>query len=294
MKKSLLNQMRSLLICIAGLCIMIFFAACSGVATTTTNANGNQSVTLQGEVQSVNPSAHSAVFLAQGQTVTVSQLTDQQVATLQSQIGKTFTLQVTKTGDTTYTINVGTNIQEGANPVATSTTASTNGQPTTTTTSYPGTIDFIGKVQSINANSITVTMPNGDALPMALNTSTHRDDDFMNGQPNVGQMIKVETYTNLDGSFTAKKLGSISLEDQNNTFKINSVDFEGVTTSAVGTDNVLHFNVGNKSYSYAMNTSTRLKHFMNPQSIVANTPVDVEIRFNGSNGTVTQVENNNN
>jgi len=293
MKKSLLNQMRSLLICITGLCIIVFFAACSGVATTTTDANGNQSNTLQGEVQSVNPSDHSAVFLAQGHTVTVSQLTDQQVATLQSQIGKTFTLQVTKTGDTTYTINVGTNIQEGANPVATSTTASTNGQPATTTASYPGTIDFIGKVQNINANSITVTMPNGEALPMALNTSTHRDDDFMNGQPNVGQMIKVETFTNLDGSFTAKKLDSVKLEDQNNPFKINSVDFEGVTTSTVGSDSVLHFNVGNKSYSYAMNGSTRIKHFMNPQSIVANTPVKVEIRFNGSNGTVTQVENNN-
>jgi hypothetical protein len=250
---------------------MVFFAACSGVATTT-DANGNQSVTLQGEVQSVNPSAHSAVFLAQGQTVTVNQLTDQQVTTLQSQIGKTFTLQVTKTGDTTYTMNVGTNIQESANPV---------------------TIDFIGKVQSINANSITVTMPNGEALPMALNTSTHRDDDFINGQPNVGQMIKVETYTNLDGSFTAKKLDSVKPEDQNNTFKINSVDFEGVTTRVVGSDNVLHFNVGNKSYSYAMNNSTRIKHFTNSQSIATNTPVKVEVQFNGSNGTVTQVENNN-
>jgi hypothetical protein len=270
---------------------MVFFAACSGVATTT-DANGNQSVTLQGEVQSVNPSAHSAVFLAQGQTVTVNQLTDQQVTTLQSQIGKTFTLQVTKTGDTTYTMNVGTNIQEGANPVATSTTASTNGQPTTTT-SYPGTIDFIGKVQSINANSITVTMPNGEALPMALNTSTHRDDDFINGQPTVGQIIKVEASTNLNGSFTAKKLGSVKPEDQNNTFKINSVDFEGVTTSAVGSDNVLHFNVGNKSYSYAMNNSTRIKHFTNSQSIATNTPVKVEVQFNGSNGTITQVENNN-
>jgi hypothetical protein len=291
MKKSLLNQMHSLLICIAGLCIMVFFAACSGVATTT-DANGNQSATLQGEVQSVNPSAHSAVFLAQGQIVTVSQLTDQQVTTLQSQIGKTFTLQVTKTGATTYTVNVGTNIQEGANPVATSTTASTNGQPTTTANSYPGTIDFIGKVQSINANSITVTMPNGEALPMALNTSTNRED-FVNGQPGIGQMIKVEAYTNLDGSFTAKKLDSVKPEDQNNTFKINSVDFKGVTTSTVGSDNVLHFNVGNKSYSYTMNTSTELKHFTNPQSIVANTPVKVEIQFNGSNGTVRQVENNN-
>ncbi len=292
MKKSLLNRVRSLLICITGLCIMVFFAACSGVATTT-DANGNQSATLQGEVQSVNPSAHSAVFLAQGQAVTVSQLTDQQITTLQSQIGKTFTLQVTKTGDTTYTLNVGTNIQEGANPVATATTASTNnGQPTTTTTSDPGTIDFIGKVQSINASSLTVTMPNGESLPMAFNAATDRED-FMNGQPTVGQLIKVETYTNPDGSFTAKKLGIVKPEDQNNPFKINNVDFEGVTTSAVGTDNVLHFNVGNKSYSYAMNASTQLKHIMNPQSIVANTPVKVEVQFNGSNGTATKVENGN-
>lgn len=294
MKKSLLNYVRPLIVCFTGLCIIVFFAACSGVATTT-DANGNQTGQLQGKVLTVDANAHSATFLVNGQQVTVNDLTAQQITTLQTQQGKTFTLQVTSTGQNTYTVKTNTDIQVSDNPAPTATSA-TNAQPTTTnnppatTNSAPGTLDFIGKVQSINASSVTITMPNGEAIPMAINALTEREH-FLNGQPTVGQQVKVDSYTNPDGSFTAKKLDIVKPDDQADTFKMNTVDFKGVTTSAIGGDNVLHFNVGTKSYSFALNSTTRLKDFVNAQSIAANQPVKVEVLFTGSNGSVTKVEN---
>lgn len=269
---------------------MVFFAACSGVATTT---NGAQQIT--GKLVSVDQASQSATFLYNGQQVTVNQLTSDQINTLKPLVGKTVTVQVMKTGDTTYNISVGTNIQVSDTSVTTTSTTTTtnNSQPTTTTANVaPGTIDFIGKVQSINASSITVTMPNGQAIQMAINTFTKRDNDLLPGQPTVGQLVKIDGYTNTDGSLTAKSLDVVKPDDQADTIKMNTVDFKGVTTSTVGTDNVLHFSVGNKSYSYTMNSMTRFKDFVNQQSIAANQPVKVEVLFNnGSNGTVTKVEN---
>jgi ribosome maturation factor RimP len=294
MKKSLLNHVRPLIVCIVGLCIMVFFAACSGVATTTTNANGTQTVNLQGKLLSIN--GQSATFLYNGQQVTVNNLSPDQIALLQPQVGKTVTIQVTQTGATTYNVNVNTNVQVDGTPVTTTNTTTTtttnNGQPTTTTTVAQGKLDFVGKVQSINANSITVTMPNGDALTMAINNLTDRED-FNGGLPTQGQQIKVEGYTNPDGSLTAKKFGILKADDQANTIKLNTVDFQGVTSSGVASDNVLHFNVGTKSYSYAMNSTTQMKDFVNSQAIQANQIVKVEVLFNGQNGTVTKVENGN-
>ncbi len=290
MKKSLLNHVRPLAVCIAGLCIMVFFAACSGVATTT-NANGTQTINLQGKLLSVNPPA-SATFLYNNQQVTVNNLTSDQMAALQPQIGKTVTLQVTQTGTNTYSINVNTTVQVNNTPVTTTgTTTTTNAQPTTTnTTVAQGTLDFVGKVQSINASSITVTMPNGESIQMAINGLTDRED-FANGLPTVGQQIKVDGYTNPNGSFTAKKFSILKADDQVNTIKLNTVDFKGVTTSTVGSDNVLHFNLGTKSYSYTLSTTTQMKDFVNSQSIQANQIVKVEVLFNGSNGSVVKVEN---
>jgi hypothetical protein len=265
---------------------MVFFAACSGVATTT-NANGTQTISMQGKLLSVNPPA-SATFLYNNQQVTVNNLTAQEIATLQSQVGKTVTLQVTQTGTNTYTVNVDTNVQVDGTTVAT--TTSTNGQSTTTTSVAQGTLDFDGKVQSINASSITVTMPNGESIQMAINNLTDRED-FANGLPTVGQQIKVDGYTNPDGSFIAKKFSILKADDQANTIKLNTVDFKGVTTSAVGSDQVLHFNVGTKSYSYTLNSTTQMKDFVNSQAIQSNQIVKVEVLFNGSNGSVVKVEN---
>src|SRR5579884_486179 len=155
MKKSLLNHVRPLVVCIAGLCIMVFFAACSGVATTT-NSNGTTTSTITGKLVSVNPAGQSATFLVNNQSVTVNQLPSDLITQLQSHQGQDVTLQVTQTGQNTYNFNVNTSVTVNGTPVTTTstTTTTTSGQPTTTAAVQPGKLDFYGKVQSINATSI--------------------------------------------------------------------------------------------------------------------------------------------
>ena len=272
---------------------MVFFAACSGVATTT-NSNGTTTSTITGKLVSVNPAGQSATFLVNNQSVTVNQLPSDLITQLQSHQGQDVTLQVTQTGQNTYNFNVNTSVTVNGTPVTTTstTTTTTSGQPTTTAAVQPGKLDFYGKVQSINATSIVVAMPNGDAITMAINAQTDRDNDFANGQPTVGQEIELKGITNQDGSFTATKLGFLKQDDLNDTVKLNTVDFQGVTSSAVGSDNVLHFTVGNKPYSFTLNTATtENKDFPNFQAIQNNQPIKVTVQFNGSNGTVTKVEN---
>jgi hypothetical protein len=295
MKKSLLNHVRPLVVCIAGLCIMVFFAACSGVATTT-NSNGTTTSSITGKLVSVNPSTQSATFSTNNnQQVTVNQLPSDLITQLQSRVGQQVTLTVTQNGNT-YNFSANTSVTANGTPVATAnTTTTTSGQPTTTAAVEPGKLDFYGKVQSINASGITVAMPNGDAITMAINAQTDRDSDFANGQPTIGQQIELKGITNQDGTFTATKLGFLKQDDLSDTVKLNTVDFEGVTTSTVGSDKALHFTVGNKPYTFTLNTATtEIKHFNTnqPQAIPNNQPVKVTVQFNGSNGTVTKVENN--
>jgi len=94
---------------------MMLFTACQGFAIPGTNNGTSGSITVTGQVQSVNAPAHSATFNVNGQQVTINGLTDQQVSLLQSQQGKTFTVQVTQTGTNTYTISANTEPQENNN-----------------------------------------------------------------------------------------------------------------------------------------------------------------------------------
>jgi hypothetical protein len=66
-----------------------------------------------------------------------------------------------------------------------------------------------------------------------------------------------------------------------------------VTTSAVGSDNVVHFQVGKKPYSYAIVNGAKVKDFASAQAISANQHVKVEVQFNGSNGSITQIKSDN-
>jgi hypothetical protein len=289
MMTSFSNRLRVLVVSLAGLFIMIMFSACGGVATST---NAPNSVT--GTVQSVNAADHSVTLNVGGQQVKVSGLTDAQISALQSQLGKNYTVQVTSTGSNAYNINSGTDPQ-AVNENTSAATTTTNGPQNTGTPqgiSQPGTIQFVGKVQSINASSITVVMPNGDAIPMSLGVQTDRTD-FANGQPGVNQQIKAEAASNANGSFTATKLSVLKTDDQTDQVKLNTVDFSGVTTSAVGSDNVVHFQVGNKSYNFTAGASTQLKHLASAQSIVANQPIKVEVIYNGASNTLTKLETDN-
>jgi hypothetical protein len=98
----------------------------------------------------------------------------------------------------------------------------------------------------------------------------------------------VESVANSDGSLTASKVSSADVNDQDQ----NVVTYQGVTTSAVGSDRVIHFKVGNQSYSFAIASNADLGDFNNnAQSIGNNQSVKLDVAFQGSNGIVQKVSN---
>lgn len=269
MKTSLL---RKVVLSIIGLVVMFLLAACSGVGTT------NAPTTITGTITAVSAANHSVTISANGQTYTITGLSDQAVQTLQSQVGKTYTLQITQNSDGSYSLTAGTQPTPGA---------VSNGTPPAN--AVPGSISFTGPVQSASSSSLVVKLPDGSTLTMALNPSTDQSD--LNGATlSNGQMVSIEASTNPDGSFTATKVKAADANSNDN----NTVDFQGATTQAIGSDNMLHFAVGNQSYSYAINAATRLDDFSgNAHSITSGTRVKVEVQFTGSTGSVTKISNAN-
>lgn len=283
MKKIMQSRFQTILVCVIGLLMMILVTACAGVPGTSGN-------TITGAIVSVNTAQHSATLNVNGQQVTVSGLTDQQVTTLQAQVGKTYTIQVTQGSGNSYTINsnstpelIETNTPQ---PNVTETTNSTEPQ----TSLEQGNISFIGKVQSVGNNRIVVSMPNGQTLSMSINSQTDLSD-FNGALPTTGTLVKVEATANTDGSFTASTVKPATPGDLDQ----NVIDYHGVTTSAVGSDRVLHFKVATKSYSFTIGSTANLSDFNNnAQSIGNNLQVKVEVQFNGATGTAIQVGDSNN
>jgi Domain of unknown function (DUF5666) len=283
MKQLLIRHGRVLALCISSLLLLIVITACSGVSTNT------GTVSITGAIQSVTAANHSVTLNVSGQSYTINGLTDTEVAQLQNQVGKTYQITATQNADGSYTIATGTN------PVAS--TDGTSGITATANpsngTNEPGSISYIGTAQNVSPNSITVSMPGGDSLTMSITPTTDRSE-IGTGLPQNGQQIKVKATTLNDGTFTATSLDLVKPEDAANPTKINTVDFNGVTTSAVGADNVVHFRVGSKDFSYTANpTTTQIKGFTSLQAIAANTPIKIDVLFNGSNGTVLKVDNGN-
>jgi hypothetical protein len=217
------------------------------------------------------------------------------VSQLQSQVGKTYSITAIQNSDGTFTITTGSNtITIAVNTPEGIQTPSSEGTPGETSSNpQQGTISFYGKVQSSGNNSVSVSMPDGSQVSVATNAQTDLGD-FNGSLPSVGSTIKVEANANTDGSYTATKLSATDSGDLSNTIKLNTIDFKGVTTAAVGPDRVVHFTVGNKSYSYTIASTADLSDFNNnAQGIQANQPVKVEVLFSGSNGSVTKVSLNN-
>ncbi len=302
MRRSRFSQLSMLLVCGCGLLIMMAFSACGVLASTNDTATNGVATagsatanSITGTLTAVNAAAHSVTVTVnvngQQHQYTVNGLTDQQIAQLQSRIGKTFAFQATQSNGS-YTVNSGSNPQEIDNetPGATQSTE-TNSATNTNGTAEPGSIDFIGKLQNSSASSMNVSMPNGDTLTVAIAATTDRSDFAT--LPGQGQYVKVSALANTDGSFSAKKLGQVDNGDVQNTVKLNTVDFQAVTTSAVGGDNVIHFNVGHKSFVATIGATTELKNFANAQSIGNNQAVKVTVQFNGANATVLKVDNSN-
>jgi hypothetical protein len=270
-------------ICILGLALMVLVTACAGV-----NSTGS-TTTIKGTLVSVNASQHSATLTVNGQQVTVGGLTDQQVAALQSQVGKTYSLQVSGSGNA-YTIvpNSSPVLSETETPEVNATPSVGVTQPPTTFA--PGSLDFMGTVRSVSASSLTVSMPNGSTLALSITALTDRSH-FGGGLPANGQLIKVEATANADGSFTAAKLDTTDASD---VAKQNIVQYQGLSTSAVGADRIIHFKVGTKSYSFTIGATADLSDVGgNAQAIPANQLVKVKVQYAGSSATVLKVERSN-
>jgi hypothetical protein len=259
---------------------MALFTACAGVGTN----GGNGNLTVSGSVVSVSPQNHSVTLNINGQQKTISGLTDQEISALQSQVGKMYAIQVTQNSDGSYEIVTGSNPTAEDTPGA-GETPTTNETPGA---NEPGSINFTGKVQSASNSSIVVSLPDGSSLTMSIVSGQTDLSDFNNALPAAGQTITVQATANTtDGSFLASKLGQADSGDLQNQ---NVVDFQGVTTSAVGTDHVIHFAVGNKSFSYAIGSNADLGDFSgNAQNIGNGASVKVEVTFNGTTGTATKV-----
>jgi hypothetical protein len=272
-----MNQkvVKQIVVSIAALVVMVLFTACAGVGTTP-----GGTTTFSGSVVSVNAQNHSVTLNVNGQNQTVSGLTDQEIALLQNQVGKVYAIQVTQNSDSSYSIVTGTNVTPEANE-----TSSNNETPSSV--NEPGSIEFIGNVTSSSNGNLVVGMPNGSSLSMSTNGQTDLGD-FNNVLPGANTHVKVQATANTDGSFTATKIGNVDSSDD-----ASIVTFKGVTTSAVGSDRVIHFSVGNKSFSYAIASTADLGDFNNnAQSIGNSASVKVTVQFNGTTGTATKVSNN--
>lgn len=284
MNTQLASKIRMAVVCVCGLFILLLFSACAGVATTGGTTNGSTS-TITGKIQSVNAQAHSVTLLVNGQQITVSGLSDQQISALQSQVNKTYSIQVTSSGTNSYTINAGTNPQENDNENTTPTAANAS------STNAAGTIEFTGKVQSYSGSTIIVQMPDGQSLNMSIVNGQADLSDLNGASPSVGQMLKVSANADASGNYTVNKVSIPSADDIQKDQ--NTVQYQGITTSAVSTSNQISFKVGNKSYTYRIGTGADLKDFSNnAQAIGANIPVKVTVAFANNTGTVTSVGNN--
>lgn len=261
-------NLKHILVSGAVLVMMILFSACAGVGT-----NGG-STTLTGSILSA--SGSTVVISVGGKQDTINNVPASIVQQLSGQVGKVYTIQVNTNSDGTFSVVGGTNItldnNEGT-PEA-GDTPTTNDTPTTV---EQGSIEFFGSIIASSSSSVTVSMPDGSNLAMALN-GTDLSDFTNNTLPNVGTQVKVTANTNPDGSFNASKISSVDSTDTT-----NQVTFTGVTTAAVGSDNVIHFTVGHKSYNFTITSGADLGDFSNnAQTITSGTSVKVEVQYNSA------------
>jgi hypothetical protein len=269
------NVVKQIVVGIAALVLMIMFTACAGVGTPTPGGV----TSLSGSVVSVDLTNHTVTLNVNGQTRTINNVPNDVLTTLQSQVGKAYSIQVTQNSDGSYSIETGTNVTPEVNE-----TPNSNETPNA---NEPGSIQFIGNVTSSGNGSIVVSMPNGSSLSMSTNGVNL--EDFNGSLPGTGTRVKVEATANPDGSFTATKLSVAKSDDD-----ASIVKFQGVTTSAVGSDRMIHFAVGNKSFSFAIASTADLGDFNNNAlSIGNNVSVKVTVQFSGSTGSAIKIDNPN-
>jgi len=256
---------------IAVLVVMILFSACAGV--------GSNGVSLSGSVVSVDSANHTVTLSVNGQNTTIKNIPDNVITLLQGQVGKVYSFQVTQNSDGSYNIETGTNVTQEGSPEANQTSS----------TNEPGSIEFIGKITSSSNGNVVVSMPDGSSF--STSTSAQTDlGDFNGSLPGVNTQVKVEANARSDGSFTATKIGNVDSSDDP-----NQVKFQGVTTQAVGSDRVIHFAVGNKSFNFPIASTADLSDYNgNAQSIASGASVKVTVEFSGASGSATDIGSSNN
>jgi len=137
-----------------------------------------------------------------------------------------------------------------------------------------GGISFIGPVKSITSNSLVMDAPNGETFTITITAQTDLSA-FGGSRPTVGTSVNMDASVNPDGSFTATILKPALSGDPD----LNVIAYIGITTSAVGTDRVLHFTVGVKSYTFTLPTTADLSDFGgNAQAIGNNVSVKVKVQ----------------
>ncbi len=270
-------NLRHFLVSGAVLLVMILFSACAGVGT-----NGQQ--TLSGSI--VSASGNTLVISVNGQQDTIKNVPANIIQSLQGQVGKAYSITVTTNSDGSFSIVSGTNVtpEPNENTPETNQTPETNNE--TPTTVEQGSIEFFGTLKSHVNNTITVGMPDGSTLSMTLNGTDFGD---FNAVPAVGTQVHVKANSNLDGSLNAKSLDVVKSDDVT-----GQATFQGVTTAAVGSDNVIHFKVGNKSYNFTISSGADLSDFNNSaQRIQSGSSVKVDVQYNGSSVQVLKISNAN-
>jgi hypothetical protein len=276
------KMVKQIVVGIVALVLMVLVTACAGVGTSTNGAPTN--LALSGSVVSVDLNNHSVTLNVNGQTKTINNVPNDILTSLQSQVGKVYSIRVMQNSNGSYTFQSGTNVTPEANETPTGNETSIANEP--------GSIDFIGKVLSVTSSSIIVSMPSGSTLSMSIVNGQSDLSKFNGALPDPGQLIRVSAIANTsNGTFTAadlKPTDSGDLQDQ------NTAAYKGVTTSVVGSDRVIHFAVGNKSFSFQIASTANLKDFNNnAQSIGNNVSVKVTAQFSGTTGTAIKVETQN-
>lgn len=290
MKQHTFFTLRNIGLCIASLVMMVLISACAGATNLGTTGNTTTTVSITGTVKSVDTTKDTVTLSVQGQSITIGGLNTVQLSALKSEVGKTYTITATQNSDGSYTITTGTspaivyNVQGIAQGIVTATP-----DDNTPSATEPGSIQFIGKVQSATNSSLVAAMPNGQHLTVSIVNGQTDMSDFNGSLPTTGQLIKVEASANTNGSYIATKLG---ITDSSNLQDQNIVQYQGLTTSAVSTDNVIHLQVGTQHLSFTIGSSADLSDFNgNAQSITSNLSVKVEVLYQGSSVIVQTVSN---
>jgi hypothetical protein len=267
-----------------GLILLLLLAACAGVGS-----NGTIN-SITGTIAGVDAAHHAITLNVNGQTYTISGLSDQEIQSLQSQIGKPYTLHVKQNSDGSFSLTIGTSpalainetpgVNEGPEPGETP-----EGSETPSATGKADSISFTGSLQSSSSSSLTASLPDGSSLTIAINAQTDLSG-LNSAQLHSGQSVKIDALASANG-FVAEKIKLADAGEQNDA---HTVDFQGHASQTVGSDRVLHFTVGNRTFSYALGRTADLSDFGgNVSAITSGAALKVKVVFNGTTGSVINV-----